>query len=171
MKLKFTKTVLLDIGKIMIYILILLFAACGCDSSSHPSSHVLQKAGICVFKDLGERYDLNMIRCFSGKRRVVSRVVTDYFHNAEVDVMTARYLLHTALDEYVEKISKDIEVKPFLRNGSIASENLECTIFFKKGLSDKKAISSVSLLGGVVRYNQIDLEDGVSKKILEEKYK
>jgi hypothetical protein len=85
--------------------------------------------------------------------------------------MTARHLLHIAVEKYLEEIGRNIELKPFLQNGYIGSENLECTIFFKKGVKDKNAITSVSLLDGIVRYNQIDLKDGTSKKILEEKYK
>ncbi len=154
----------------MVYFIILMVVFAGCGRDAHPSAFVLEKSGLSVFKDLQQGYDLNMIRCFCEKRHVIGRVVTDYFHNGEVDVMTARDLLHTAVEKYLEKIANDIELKPFLKKVGIATNDLECTIFFKRGFKDKKAISSVSLLGGIVRYNQIDLADGVSKKILEEKY-
>lgn len=157
--------------KNMVLLLIFAFIFNGCVGDKKPAFSLVKRVGIQVFDDLATSYDLNMIRCVPGKGRLISTITTDYFHNEEVDVMTARFLLHAAVDSYLKKLASDIEIKPFLKNGVISHKNIECTIFFKKGIKDKSAISSISLLGGVVRYNCYDKESGMSKKIHDEKYK
>ena len=132
---------------------------------------MLSKAGVEIFADLLDNYDLNIIRCTSNNGKKITSVVTDYFCDKEVDIMTARCLLHTAVEKYLEDMSQNFEMKPFLKDGLIQRKNIECTIFFRKWGRDLHAISSVSLLDGRVSYSRFDKTLGVQSKIHNEKYK
>ncbi len=154
----------------MRYVLLLLLLS-GCVGKKYPSKEMLSKAGVKVFAELLDNYDLNIIRCTSNNGKRITSVVTDYFYDREVDMMTARYLLHTAVEKYLENVSQSFEMKPFLKDGMITRKNMECTIFFRKHGRDLGAISSVTLLNEKVSYNRFDKESGLQSKIHDEKYK
>jgi len=142
----------------------------GCFGKQYPAREMLNKAEVEIFEELLKAHELNVFRCRANNGKKITCVSTDYFCDKVVDMMTARSLLHTAVEQYSRAMSENFEMKPFLKDGVIERRNIECTIFFRKGARDINAIASVSLLDGKVRYSRFDKESGVQCKIHEEKY-
>ncbi len=142
----------------------------GCLGKQYPARAMLDKAGVEIFEELLNTHELNIFRCKANNGKKINCVGTDYFCDRVVDMMTARSLLHTAVEKYATALGENFEIKPFLKDGVIERKNIECTIFFRKWARDINAVASVSLLDGKVTYSRFDKESGVQCKIHEEKY-
>lgn len=103
------------------------------------------------------------------------KMISFYFHayNKEYSVEEARKLMVSCIWDYLERINKDNNIKPYLDSYPFTAENLEFQItFYQSPLTrvDKGFVSTVGIVNGKLYYLTFDHEKGKSEDLFRETY-
>ena len=122
---------------------------------------------------LKQERNLHAIGVGSGMMNQIRMLALSFVYYKEIDIETAREILVSASDLFLENINSYEKIHPFLENYPFTTKNIEIAIFLLKPDGSKPSggnLTVISITNGILSYKTDHPDDGRLTRIYEETY-
>ena len=116
---------------------------------------IVKKITDSVAQKLLIKYNLHLIGTGAQMMNDIEMLAMDFYYYNEVDLQTARNLLVLAIQNYLDEINQNIEIRKYLKNYPFTAKNIEIGIHIFKPDGTKvpkDKIYYLSAINGILYY-------------------